>query len=151
MLVGHRIFVCIYDKYHFLCFIKMIRNRKLQNKVYNLNLKTCLLYIGSFYVYMIVMIRGYWFWIHVCISTNMTIFSIIHIFMYMIICKCVLIWDKLIWKETHLKEIYLLETKRNWLKVYCLAKYKLTGLLGFFFPITSWIIQEICMTYCLIY
>lgn len=79
MLVGHRIFVCIYDKYHFLCFIKMIKNRKLQNKVYNLNLKTCLLYIRSFYVYTIVMIRGYWFWIHVCISMGTTIFSIIHI------------------------------------------------------------------------
>jgi hypothetical protein len=64
---------------------------------------------------------------------DITIFSIIHIFMYVIICKCLLIWDKLIQKETHHKEIYLWETKKFDSRFSFMARFELMGLLNLFF------------------
>jgi hypothetical protein len=121
-----------------LCFFtNMTMNIKLKRKLFNLNIRTYLLYIRCFYVYMTIMIWWYWFWIYDSIFEYRTIFSIVHIFMYMIIYTCfilgeTLIWDKLMWKETNLWEIYLGESKKDWLMVYFLARSKLTSLVGFF-------------------
>jgi len=115
----------------------MTANKKLKRKVCNLNIRTHLLYIGSFYLYMTIMIWWYWFWIDDFIFVDQTIFLIVHIFMYMIIYMCfgggALIWDKLMWKEIDLWKIYLWESRKIWLKVLFLGQASIDESSGIFF------------------
>jgi hypothetical protein len=99
----------------------MTNNKNLYNKFCNINLGTYLLYIRSFCVYMTIMMWWYWFWVGVFIFVDRTIFSIIHVFMYMIICKCNDLW-----------ETYLWESRKNKSRFSFMARFKLPSLLGFY-------------------
>lgn len=110
-----------------------------RKKLYNLNLRTYLLYIRSFYVYMIVMIWWYWFWKNVCTFVDRTIFSIAHIFMYMIIYKCMCFFWKFLFGINWCGEKLIFgkltfgKLKKIDPRFFFMPRFELISLLGFFF------------------